>query len=281
MALRIITDSTSDITQDQAKLLNITVIPMTVSFGNEVFTDGIDITNEEFYKRMRGIKELPKTSLINVATFTEYFEKFADEDEIVGIFISSELSGSLQSAFVAKDAFPKKHIHLIDSRQVTFGLAALVYAAIGFRDAGDSAHQIVEKIEEAKKRLVLHAVIDDLKYLKLGGRLSSTSAAVGSLMHLKPLIAIQDGKVVVVHKAFGLTRAFDWMTDQYLAAQVDTSLPQFYGHSDAFETLEKFIKFSGKRTSFPSDRVFPIGITVGTHAGPGCVGFCYFVKPTK
>ncbi len=278
MALRIITDSTSEITQEQAKALNITVIPLTVSFGNTVFTDGIDITNEEFYQRMRGVKELPKTSLINVATFTEVFEKFDDADDIVGIFISSELSGSLQSAHVAAASLPHKKIHLIDSRQVTFGLAALVHAAIGFRDAGDDAMTLVTKIQEIKTRIVLLAVIDDLKYLKLGGRLSSTSAAVGSLMHVKPLIAISDGKVVVVHKAFGLPRAFNWMCDQYNETDIDSSLPQFYGHSDAFDTLAKFIKFVNKHTKFPDARVFPIGITVGTHAGPGAVGFCFFKK---
>jgi len=278
MAIRIITDSTSEITQAQAKELNITVVPMTVSFGNEVFTDGIDITPEEFYTRMRGVKELPKTSLINVATFTEVFEKIPESDEIIGIFISSELSGSLQSAFLAKENFPNKKIHLIDSRQVTFGLTALVHSAIAFRDAGDDAETIVAKIEELKKRIVLLAVIDDLKYLKLGGRLSSTSAAVGSLMHVKPLIAIAEGKVTVVHKAFGLARAFAWMCDQYNETEVDTTLPQFYGHSDAPDTLEKFTKFVAKHTSFPEPRVFPIGVTVGTHAGPGAVGFCFFKK---
>ena len=278
MALRIITDSTSEITQAQAKALNLTVVPLTVSFGNEVFTDGIDITPEEFYARMRSVKELPKTSLINVATFTEVFEKIPDEDEIIGLFISSELSGSLQSAFLAKESFPKKKIHLIDSRQVTFGLSALVYSALSFRDAGDDAATIVAKIEEIKKRIVLLAVIDDLKYLKLGGRLSSTSAAMGSLMHVKPLIAIVDGKVTVVHKAFGLARAFSWMCDQYNETDVDTTLPQFFGHSDAPDTLEKFTKFVAKHTSFPEPRVFPIGVTVGTHAGPGAVGFCFFKK---
>lgn len=150
--------------------------------------------------------------------------------------------------------------------------------AIKLRDERKSAAEIIAAVEEAKMRLVLIAVIDDLKYLRLGGRLSSASAFLGTIMNVKPLIRIDDGKVLAVHKALGLNRAFSWLVEQYEAADVDLSMPRLFGHSDAEETLEKFQKFVSKRCDFPLDNIYPIGATVGVHAGPGAVGFCFFTK---
>ena len=146
MAIRIVTDSTSEISREEAKKLNIEIIPMTINFGDETFIDGVDITNKEFYKRLRVAEKLPKTSLINSETFISRFEKYSDEDDVIGIFISSEFSGSLQSAMIAKDSLPTKKIHIVDSIQVSFGLTALVLYAIRLRDEGKTAKEIVEAI---------------------------------------------------------------------------------------------------------------------------------------
>jgi DegV family protein with EDD domain len=278
MAIRIVTDSTSEISREEAKKLNIEIIPMTINFGDETFIDGVDITNKEFYKRLRVAEKLPKTSLINSETFISRFEKYSDEDDVIGIFISSELSGSLQSAMIAKDSLPTKKIHIVDSIQVSFGLTALVLYAIRLRDEGKTAKEIVEAIEEAKNRLVVIAVIDDLKYLKLGGRLSSSAAFVGSIIKIKPLIRIKDGKVLPVHKALGIHRAFAWLVEQYKLMDVETTMPRLFGHSDSEEALEKFRESVKKRTDFPMSSVYPIGPTVGVHTGPGAVGFCFFTK---
>lgn len=278
MSIRIITDSTSEISQAQAKKLNIDIIPMTISFGDENFIDGIDITNKEFYLRLREATQLPKTSLINSESFITVFEKYPDEDEIIGIFISSGLSGSLQSAHIAKDELPNKKIHLIDSLQVSFGLTALVLYAIRLRDEGKTAEEIVQLVENAKNRFVVIALIDDLKYLRLGGRLSSSSAFIGAIIKLKPVVRIAEGKVLPVHKALGIHRAFAWLVDQYKEADVDTTMPRIFGHSDAEETLEQFKEYVKKRCDFPMDTVYPIGPTVGVHTGPGAVGFCFFTK---
>lgn len=281
MAIRIFTDSTSEISQKQAKELHIDVIPMMVNFNQEVFIDGVDLFVEDFYRKMRESDVLPKTSLINSDTFYKRFEEVSGDDEIIGIFISSELSGSLQSAHAAKELLPHKKIHLIDSRQVTFGLTALVLYAIRLRDEGESASEIVKAVEDAKNRLVLIAVIDTLKYLKLGGRLSSASAVLGTIMGVKPLLKIEDGKVLAVHKVFGLTRAFAWLVKQYQSSDVDKTMPRLFGHSDAKETLKEFQSFVRKHTDFPLDSVYPIGATVGVHTGPGAVGFCFFTKARK
>lgn len=278
MAVKIITDSTSDITPQEAAKLNLRVVPLTVNFGQEEFIDGVNLTVEDFYARLRVAKDLPKTSLVSPAAFVDVFNAEKKEDDLVVILISSELSGTYQSALTALDLVQRKNVHLIDSRQVTFGLASLVYTALKLRDQGKSAKEIVDTINAIKEKLVVHAVIDDLKYLKLGGRLSGAAAAVGTLLRLKPIISIADGKVTVVHKTLGVSKAFEWITHQLKAADVDQSLPQFFGHSDAQESVLKFMDFVTKRTNFPTNHIHAIGITVGTHAGPGAVGLSYFKK---
>ena len=127
---------TSEITPAKAKELNIEIVPMIINFENQTFLDGVTITNKEFYERLRTSNKLPKTSLINSETFAASFEKYSDKDDVIGILISSELSGSYQSSLIAKENFPNKKIHLIDSMQVSFGLAALVLYAIRLRDEG-------------------------------------------------------------------------------------------------------------------------------------------------
>lgn len=284
MAIHIITDSTSDISQIRAKELNITVVPLTLTFGEEEFIDGVTIHPKEFFDRMRATTDptkLPKTSQVTVASFLEAYGKLTknDKDEVIAIHLSSDLSGTFQSATIAKETLGKKNITLIDSRQVTFGLALLVEYAIQLRNEGKTAKQIVEEIEAIKNKVVVHAVIDDLRYLKMGGRLSGTSAAIGQLLNLKPIIVVANGKVSSVHKTLGMVKAFHWMIEQYQSVEVDTTKPRLLGHSDALTALGQFTQvLKTKEPSFPVERVYEIGIVVGTHAGPGAVGLAYIKK---
>ena len=282
MTLHIITDSTSDLSQQQAKTLGITVVPLTVQFGAEEFTDGIDLTPETFYEKMRQATELPKTSQVNVATFMSVFEAVPTDEPILGIFISSELSGTFQAAKLAADTVGRSDLYLVDSRQVTFGLAALVHVAIRRRQEGVAVQDIVAELNELKTRLVVHAMIPDLKYLKMGGRLSSTSATIGTMLRLKPIVEVRDGRIEVIHKTLGNHKAYEWIAHQVKHANIDDTLPRFYGQSDAMEALEKFKGQVEKvAPQFQADAIFPIGITVGTHAGPGCVALSYFKKSTN
>ncbi len=278
MTLHILTDSTSEISQAEAKKLNIHVVPLTVQFKEKEYTDGIDLSPSEFYGLMRQVDELPKTSQVSLATFIDVFQKIPAKDDIVGIFLSSELSGTYQAAKLAAETIGRKNLYLVDSKMVTFGLSALVHVAIQRRNEGKSALAIVSEIEAIKNKLVVHAVIADLKYLKMGGRLSNTAAAIGSVLRLRPLVEVKEGKVSVIHKTIGTYMAYEWMIHQLKKADVDWSLPHFLGHSDAMEALEKFQSQLNRQSDHSFDTIYPIGITVGTHAGPGCVGLCYFKK---
>ena len=151
--VRIITDGTSDMSAQRGQELNVHVMPMRVFFGQESFLDGVDITREEFFARLASGGELPTTSQLNPEDFLEVFQKYVDQgDQVVGIFLSSELSGTCQSACIARDMVEGGEIHIVDSRTVTFALALLVEEAVRMRDQGLSAAQIAAEVEKLAQR---------------------------------------------------------------------------------------------------------------------------------
>lgn len=284
MSIKIVTDSTSDITQERAKKLGITVVPLHVNFGDEEFVDGVTISNKEFFDRLRKVtdnSQLPKTSQVTVGAFMEAFTPLVNnpQDQVLGIFLSSELSGTFQSANLAKDSLGSKNITLVDSRQVSFGLGLIVEIAVQMRDAGKTVKEIADRLNELKQKIRVYAGIQDLKYLKLGGRLSGAKALLGGILGVKPIVAIEDGKVVPAASPRGTQNAYKWLVEQYLKCDIDETLPRCLGHTDSPDTLKQFSEFVLKQVpNFPVNHYYDIGITVGTHAGPGCVGMAYFVK---
>ena len=189
--VRIITDGTSDLSAQRAAELGIDVMPMRVFFGPESFLDGVDITREEFFRRLASSEELPTTSQLNPDDFLELFQRYTDQgDQVVGIFISSQLSGTCQSACIARGMVESGEIHIVDSRTVTFALALLVEEAARMRDQGLSAAEIAAGVEALAQRTKLLAIVDTLTYLKKGGRISAATAAVGGLLGIKPIVEV-------------------------------------------------------------------------------------------
>jgi DegV family protein with EDD domain len=242
--IRIITDSTSDISQNQAKELGIDIIPLRVNFAHGAYRDGVDITNAEFYKKLTKSEELPTTSQINPYEFYDFFKKYInDGDEVVGIFISSHLSGTYQSAVAAKEMLKNDdNIYIIDSLNVTFPLGLLIKQAVRIRDKGLTAERIAEEIESLKSRVRLVAVVSTLKYL-YGGRISSGTAVVGSMLGINPIIAIIDGKVESVGKTRGRKQAFRWMLDYIEKEGIDYNYPIAFGSSNSAEILNECMEF--------------------------------------
>lgn len=276
--IRIVTDSTSDLSPARREALGVDVIPLSVHFGEEVFRDGVDITNAEFYDRLSKAETLPTTSQINPEVFADLFRKYLDQgDEIVGIFISGAMSGTCQSALIARDMVDgEDRIHVVDSRTVTFALGLLVEVAASLRDQGLSAGELAARLEELAGRLRLLAVVDTLKYLKMGGRISTASAVVGALLNISPIITIENGLVEGIGKARGRKAAFQWIAKRMEKEAPDLSLPVAFGHSNAPEAMAEcqpfFADMIGDATVYASD----IGSVVGTHAGPGATGIVYF-----
>ena len=208
--IRILTDSASDILPAEAAQLGVDVIPLNVTLEDgTVIRDGVDLTPSEYYEHMAGCKKLPTTSQPSPELFEKFYaEAAAAGDEVVGIFLSHELSGTYQCAKLAADLANVDNVLFVDSANVCLGEGLLVRMAAHLRDEGRSAVQIAATLEHAKEHLHLVAAIDDLKYLRKGGRLPAAVAVAGGMLGIKPLITIKEGKVAMAGKARGLPGAY-------------------------------------------------------------------------
>lgn len=277
--VRIVTDSTSDLRPERRAALGVEAVPLSVHFGGLVFQDGVDITGAEFYRRLAQVETLPTTSQVNPETFAALFQSYVEQgDEVLGLFLSSAMSGTCQSALIAKDMVGRGEIHIVDSQTVTFALGLLVEVAVSLRDKGLSAAQIAQELTALTGRVRLLAVVDTLKYLKMGGRIRPAAAVVGGLLGISPIITIEHGLVEAAGKARGRKAAFQWMAKFVEKEPPDLTLPVSFGNSNApavmTECQEFFHETFGTAAHLESD----IGSVVGTHVGPGAAGFVYFKK---
>lgn len=278
MSVRIVTDSSSDITQAEARALGITVVPLKVIFEDAEYRDGIDITNEEFYQKLKKSKKLPTTTQPSAMDFQEAFEE-APEDEIVAVLLASQLSGTVQSAVIARESVSGKKIFIVDSLSATLGLRILVMRAVQLIEEGLSGAEIANILDKEKKELILLAVVDTLSYLHKGGRLSKTAALAGGLLGVKPVITLSDGKLEVLGKERGLLKAFAFLRDTAIGmGELDTNRPYSLGYTATSDSLEAFSNVLGKNYA-PDDAIIDsIGSSIGTHAGPGAIAVAYFKK---
>jgi len=279
MAVKIITDSTGDLPEYLVKELNIRVVPLKVLFGEEVYKDGIDLTNKEFFAKMARNKQLPTTSQVNPGEFIEVFTEYLDKgDEVIGIFISSKLSGTHDSAVVARDSLDKEKIHIIDSLSASFGLALQVIEAGRMAQQGSTAREIVDKLEYLKTKVSFYGIIHQLENLKKGGRLSSTGAFAGSLLGIKPIITLKDGAVSLIAKARGQKKAFAWVLEDAKDKVDYNNKTVCFAHADSPDDLAEFKKIFLQQYK-PSEIIdVEIGAVIGTHTGAGCVGVSCFTE---
>ncbi len=278
MAIRIITDSTSDIAFQRQKELGIEIIPLSVRFGKEEYLDGVDLTKPQFYEKLAAAPELPTTAQINPERFVKIFSQYPPEDEIIGIFISGRMSGTYQSAGIAKNLLGAQNVYLVDSRVVTFGLGLLVLEAVRMRDEGCSAKEICEKLEALKPRMRFYAVIGTLKYLKMGGRLSASSALFGAMLQIKPIVTFRDGEVLAIEKRKGMKAAIAWITESLQRDPPDERHLILLGDSIAPDVEQLLRQSLSEHFDLSGSEPFELGSVVGTHAGPGCAGVAYISK---
>ena len=277
MAVQIITDSTSDLTAEELRDLGVHVIHMRVIFEDGVYTDGVDITKEEFYAKQAEAKVLPKTTQVNPGEFCDAFQPLLDtEDEVVSILLSSKLSGSFQSAVIAKDMVEgAERLHLVDSLNVTLGEGLLVREAVRLRDAGKSGAEIAAAIEALRSRVRFVAFVGTLKYLKMGGRISASTAALGTMLNISPVVAVVDGEVKSVGKVRGSQKIMAYTLDFAKEYPVDTRHCVVFGHSRCQETMEAYRDKVTEALGIRDHVWDELGAVIGTHAGPGCYGLAY------
>lgn len=275
MAIKIITDSTCDLPVNIVEELGVSIVPLKVLFGEEVYRDGIDLTNKGFYEKMAMHKQLPTTSQVNPGEFIEEFTRHLDNgDEIIGIFISAKLSGTYSSAVIAKETLADdSRINIIDSLSASFGLGLLVIEAGRMAQQGKSSEEIVQRIEKVKTGVHFYGIIDTLENLKKGGRLSTTSAFAGSLLGIKPIITLNEGAVSLIAKARGQKKAFAWVLEDIQKNSIDLNnkvigLAHAASPEDAAEFKKEVLKIYNPKEIIE----FAIGSVIGTHVGSGCVG---------
>lgn len=276
--IKIVTDSTCDIPRAQQKAMGITVVPMTIFFDQRVYRDGLDLSPSDFYDRLEKAPKLPTTSQINPGTFEDLFEDLvADGSSVIGIFLSSELSGTAHSAMMAATAVSPEKIFIVDSRTVSLGLGLLVREAVHLaEDTKLSPCEIAQYLQNLAKKARLFAVLDTMKHLKLSGRVSSGTAAVGGLLGIKPIVEIVDGRVVVAGKARGDKAAIRFLSQQLKHRAPNLRYGFAFGHGNAKPRMTEYINQLCHHIPKCKYASGWIGSAIGTHTGSGVVGIAYF-----
>ena len=275
--IQIITDSTSDISVEEAAKLGVEIVPLTVRFGDESFVDGISISNEDFFKRLREGDILPKTSQPAPFAFEEVYKKHLEKgDEIISIHISSALSGTYHSACLAAEECDSDSITVIDSLNATGGLGLLVRIAVKLRDEGKSYKEIADAIKGYINRVMLFVAVDTLEYLKKGGRIKPSLAVVGEVLSLHPMLHVANGEVEVPGKVIGDKAIIRWIDKKIAAVKPEPGLPVLVGHASAPERAQAlFDKLSASGVNDLDDNFVKLGSVIGTYTGPGAVGAFY------
>lgn len=277
--IRIVTDSSSDITPQRAKELGIDVLALSVNFGEESFKSGTEMTNEQFYERLVDAKVMPTTAQVNPYEFEECYRKYIDQgDEIISIHMSAGLSGTYQSAVIAKESIGTDKIRVIDSETVCSSVGLLAILAKQMVDEGKDFQTIGDTIQEYVGRLQLYIILDTLDYLKRGGRISPSVAFVGGVLGLHPVVSVVNQTVKMLDKVKGKKSANRWLVSKMQEIPQDKSLPMLIGHANAFEKGEKLreeLEASGVTGIMDDVCMGPI---IGTHGGPDAIGIFYIAE---
>lgn len=281
MNVRIITDSAADLPRPCRP--EVTILPMTVTFGEEQYLDGVDLSHRQFYEKLIEGDVLPTTSQINPAQFEEAFRRCLEAGEqVVAVVLSSKLSGTCQSARIAAGEFPGR-VFVVDSENAAIGEQILVKRALELMDRGLEAAGIAERLEEEKKDIRLVALLDTLEYLKRGGRISPSVALVGGLLSVRPVIAVERGEVVMLGKARGSKNGNNLLVQEIRkTGGVDFTRPYLLGYTGLEDSLlQKYIADSAALWEEHTDAlpIGTIGGTIGTHVGPGAVAVAFFRRP--
>lgn len=280
MAVKLIVDSGADILPGECEKWGIVHLPLKVLFGDTEYADAVDLSHREFYEKLVESDTMPTTSQITPAEFADAMEKVVSGgDTAVVVTVSGKLSGTYQSAMIAAADYPGK-VFVVDSENVSLGERILVEYGLSLLAQGHSAEEIAAAMDEKKKRIRVIALLDTLEYLKKGGRISSAVALAGSLLSIKPVVAVEDGAVAMVGKARGSKQGNNLLRQLVeKSGGINFNMPfclAYSGLSDAL--LQKYIADSKELWKGKTDRlpIATVGCTIGTHAGPGAVAVAFF-----
>lgn len=277
--IRVLVDASSDYSLEEVRQKNLIFVPIQIAIGNNNYIEGVNLQRNDFYSILEKTGLFPQTSQPSPQAFLDIFQKAkAQGDELICILLSSSLSGTFQSAALAKSMADYEGIYLIDSLSATFTIKILADYALRLAGEGQGAPQIVREIEQLKKRVKVLACLDTLEYLSRGGRIGKTAASLGDLANLKPIITLdQTGRVAVTGKCLGRNKGIHHVLAQMLKTPLDRAFPVYTIYSFGTSNCEKFEeKLRQNRFSFTGR--LQIGPTIGAHIGPEAFGIIYVEK---
>lgn len=281
MVLRIVTDSTADLPAEIVREYGISVVPLSVLFGDEELLDGVDITSDQFFARLVRESAVPTTSQPPPQRFRDAYESLAAEgaDEILSIHVGGSFSGTLEAARRGAAGLDKVRVRHVDSRFTSLALGLGVITAARAAQDGRPLDEVLELVEDQFRRTSLYFVVDTMEYLRRGGRIGRAAEMVGSLLHIKPLLAIQDGELVAVARVRTKSRAIEEMLKR--VAELRPIIYAGAVHAAAPRDLEYVTnRLHGLAPDAPI-LTASLGPTVGTHGGPGLIGIGAVRAPSE
>ena len=277
--IRILLDSSADFSAQEAKERNLELVSINITFNGKNYLDGVDITKDEFYELLTTSEEFPKTAQPSPQDYVDIFEDAKEKgDSVVYLSLSSGLSGTFQSATLAKSMVEYDEIYLVDTLSATRAIRLMAEYACKLRDEGKDAATIAAELDDFKSRVVILAALDTLEYLSKGGRLSKAAAAVGELANLKPIITVtKEGTIGVPGKALGRNKAISTLLKMVAEYDIDSTFPIYSLYAVGEENTEKLEEKLGKEGVRVTKRL-QIGSTIGCHVGPGAYGVIFVTK---
>jgi DegV family protein with EDD domain len=280
--IRIVTDSTADISVDIRETLGIKMVPLKIHIGGETFLDAVTLQSEQFYEKLVSSSAMPTTSQPSPVEFVDVYKRIAEEDgpdvKIVSIHLSSALSGTYQSAVLARSMLEGEiDVTIIDSKSASYGIGALVVAAAEAANDGRSVDEIVRLVQKMRDNFYIFFLLDTLEYLRKGGRIGKASAVLGSLLNIKPILTIDsEGEVAAVDRVRGQKKAMARLVELLEEKLDGQSIRLQIAHANHPEGAEELQTLIAERITVASVGYVTLGPVIGTHAGPGVLAaFAY------
>lgn len=274
--IRILVDSSADFSMEEIKAKNLYHVPLTITLNGQDYLSGEDLTSDRFYELLTTVEDFPKTSQPSPQAFSEIFEAAKEKgEEIICVLLSSALSGTCQSASLAKDMVDYEGIHIVDSLTATIMTRVIVDHGLELIEQGKTAVEIVDALETLKSKVKVAAGLDTLEYLYRGGRLNKAAATIGELANLKPVITVtEEGTVSVIGKCIGKNKALNFILKTLSSKQLNKAFPMYTVYAYGYENTEKLEEKLEAEGYTVSGRL-QLGSTIGAHVGPGAFGIIY------
>lgn len=277
--MMIITDSASDITEKEAEEMDIRLVWLKTKFSDGDFPMKTEEDFCRFFDKLAEEKNLPMTSQPSPEEYLEFFEEAKSKDEeVLVLTLSSGLSGTINAANLAKQMSEYDKIWIIDSEQAIITQRFLVQKAVELRKEGKTTEDIVEILEDLKKRVTVCGMLDTLTYLRKGGRIPAALAVVGNMLHIKPVIELKDKTLTMLGKARGRSGGMKYLWKEFESYDVDREEPVYFGYTSDREIGEKFMMDTVEKYGLKNYKLYPVGGIIGTHVGPACVAISFVKK---